>query len=98
MNDASRSVAPLQRATNGPSPLVRLLVVVAGGLFLTIAFNAWPVLFFTFPVVVWLIDGAAAGRWRGLRRVALRSAPKWYGPRQEGEKRNSSADDADERR
>ena len=23
-------------------------------------FNAWPVLFLTFPVVVWLIDGAAA--------------------------------------
>ena len=23
-------------------------------------FNAWPVLFVTFPVVVWLIDGAAA--------------------------------------
>ena len=25
-------------------------------------FNAWPVLFLTFPVVVWLIDGAGAGR------------------------------------
>ena len=25
-------------------------------------FNAWPVLFLTFPVVVWLIDGAAAGK------------------------------------
>jgi apolipoprotein N-acyltransferase len=28
-------------------------------------FNAWPVLFLTFPVLVWLIDGAAAGRWHG---------------------------------
>ena len=25
-------------------------------------FNAWPVLFVTFPVAVWLIDGAAAGK------------------------------------
>ena len=28
-------------------------------------FNAWPVLFVTFPVMVWLIDGSAAGRWSG---------------------------------
>ena len=27
-------------------------------------FNAWPVLFATFPVVVWLIDGAGGGRLR----------------------------------
>jgi apolipoprotein N-acyltransferase len=25
----------------------------------------WPVLFVTFPLLVWLIDGAAAARWRG---------------------------------
>jgi apolipoprotein N-acyltransferase len=28
-------------------------------------FNAWPVLAVTFPVMVWLIDGSAAGRWSG---------------------------------
>jgi apolipoprotein N-acyltransferase len=28
-------------------------------------FNAWPVLFLTFPVLVWLVDGSAAGRWSG---------------------------------
>ena len=28
-------------------------------------FNAWPVLFLTFPVLVWLIDGSASGRWNG---------------------------------
>ena len=28
-------------------------------------FNAWPILFVTFPVLVWLVDGAAAGRWSG---------------------------------
>jgi apolipoprotein N-acyltransferase len=27
--------------------------------------NAWPVLFITFPVLVWLVDGSAAGRWSG---------------------------------
>ena len=26
---------------------------------------AWPILFLTFPVLVWLIDGSAAGRWSG---------------------------------
>jgi len=28
-------------------------------------FNAWPILFVTFPVLVWLVDGTAAGRWSG---------------------------------
>ena len=32
--------------------------------------NAWPVLFFTFPVLVWLVDGSAAGRWSGAWRTA----------------------------
>ncbi len=27
--------------------------------------NFWPVLFLTFPLLVWLIDGSAAGRWSG---------------------------------
>jgi apolipoprotein N-acyltransferase len=40
-------------------------------------FNAWPVLFVTFPVVVWLIDGAGAGRWRGLPSAA--TAGFWFG-------------------
>jgi apolipoprotein N-acyltransferase len=33
-------------------------------------FNAWPVLFLTFPVLVWLVDGSAAGRWRGFWTAA----------------------------
>ncbi len=40
-------------------------------------FNAWPVLFFTFPVLVWLIDGAAMGRWRGVMTAALTGW--WFG-------------------
>ncbi len=34
-------------------------------------FNAWPVLAITFPVAVWLIDGAAAGSRRGIPAAAL---------------------------
>lgn len=28
-------------------------------------FNVWPILFVTLPVLVWLVDGSAAGRWSG---------------------------------
>ncbi len=31
--------------------------------------NAWPVLFLTFPVLVWLVDGSAAGRFSGAWRA-----------------------------
>jgi apolipoprotein N-acyltransferase len=34
-------------------------------------FNAWPVLFITFPLAVWLIDGAGAGRLGGVPAAAL---------------------------
>lgn len=40
-------------------------------------FNAWPVLFLTFSVAVWLIDGAAAGRWRGVPAAAWSGF--WFG-------------------
>jgi apolipoprotein N-acyltransferase len=40
-------------------------------------FNAWPILFVTFPVTVWLIDGAAAGKWRGVPAAALSGF--WFG-------------------
>jgi apolipoprotein N-acyltransferase len=40
-------------------------------------FNAWPVLFLTFPVMVWLIDGAGAGKWRGVPAAAI--AGWWFG-------------------
>src|SRR5690348_14576664 len=33
--------------------------------------NAWPVLFVTFPVLVWLVDGSAAGRWSGVMTAAV---------------------------
>ena len=32
--------------------------------------NAWPLLFITFPVLVWLVDGSVAGRFSGIWRAA----------------------------
>jgi apolipoprotein N-acyltransferase len=34
-------------------------------------FNAWPILFLTFPMLVWLVDGSAAGRWNGVWHAAI---------------------------
>jgi len=34
-------------------------------------FNVWPVLFVTFPVLVWLVDGSASGRWGGAWPAAI---------------------------
>ena len=33
--------------------------------------NAWPILFVTFPVLVWLVDGSAANRWSGPVNAAM---------------------------
>src|SRR5262245_16146500 len=33
--------------------------------------NAWPVLFVTFPILVWLTDGSTAGRWSGAITAGL---------------------------
>jgi apolipoprotein N-acyltransferase len=50
-----------------------LIAVVAGALSaLAVApFDAWPILFFTIPVLVWLVDGSAAGRWSGAFTAGL---------------------------
>ena len=40
-------------------------------------FNAWPVLFVTFPIVIWLIDGAGAGKLRGVPAAAMTGW--WFG-------------------
>ena len=58
----------------------RAAIAIAAGALSALAmapFNAWPVLFLTFPVVVWLIDGAAAGRRRGVPAAAM--AGWWFG-------------------
>ena len=40
-------------------------------------FDAWPVLFLTFPILVWLVDGAAGGRLGGLPSAAI--VGWWFG-------------------
>ncbi len=51
----------------------RVAVALAAGALSALAFapfNAWPILFVTFPVLVWLVDGSAAGRWSGAAAAA----------------------------
>ena len=58
----------------------RALIAFAAGALSALAmapFDAWPVLFFTFPILVWLVDGAAAGRLGGLPSAAI--AGWWFG-------------------
>ena len=57
----------------------RLIALGAGALSaLAMApFDAWPVLFLTFPTLVWLIDGATAGRWGGFAAAA--ATGWWFG-------------------
>ena len=50
--------------------LIAFVAGVASALALA-PINAWPVMFLTFPVLVWLIDGAAASRWSGAAAAAL---------------------------
>jgi membrane-associated protease RseP (regulator of RpoE activity) len=73
VNDASRPLAPegLYRATSGPGPLIRLLVVVVGGLALTFAFDAWPVLLVVLALVVMVmvheLGHFATAKWSGMK-------------------------------
>jgi apolipoprotein N-acyltransferase len=50
--------------------LIAFLAGVASALALA-PINAWPILFLTFPVLVWLVDGSAAGRLSGAMTAAL---------------------------
>jgi apolipoprotein N-acyltransferase len=58
----------------------RWLIACAAGALSALAmapFDAWPVLFVTFPVLVWLIDGAAAGSRGGITMAA--TTGWWFG-------------------
>jgi len=50
--------------------LIAFLAGVASALALA-PISAWPILFLTFPVLVWLVDGSAAGRLSGTMTAAL---------------------------
>jgi apolipoprotein N-acyltransferase len=73
-----------------PAALVHIIVLSYGWRRWLIAFVAgalsaaamaplgfWPILFLTFPVLVWLVDGAGAGEWRGLTGAA--ATGWWFG-------------------
>jgi len=52
----------------------RAIIAFAAGAVSTLAMepiNAWPILFVTIPVLVWLVDGSTAGRWSGAMSAAL---------------------------
>ena len=49
--------------------IIAFLAGVASALALA-PINAWPILFLTFPVLIWLVDGSAAGRWNGAMTAA----------------------------
>ena len=58
----------------------RVAIAFAAGALSTLAlapFNLWPVMFLTMPVVVWLIDGSAAGRLGGV--VGAAGTGWWFG-------------------
>lgn len=58
----------------------RILIAFTAGAVTTLAlppFSVWPTPFLTFPVLVWLIDGAAAGRWGAATSAAVTGW--WFG-------------------
>lgn len=58
----------------------RHLIAFAAGAVSVLAlapFNIWPILFLTFPILVWLIDGSVAGRYGGA--IAAAVAGWWFG-------------------
>ncbi len=58
--------------------LRRALVAFLAGAATTLAvapLNVWPAMFVTIPAAIWLLDGAAAGRWSG---IAAAAATGWW--------------------
>jgi apolipoprotein N-acyltransferase len=58
----------------------RALIAFAAGALSVLSLaplDAWPVLFLTFPALIWLTDGAAGGRLRGVPSAAI--AGWWFG-------------------
>ena len=58
----------------------RAAIAFVAGAVTTLAlppFELWPVPFLTFPILVWLVDGSAAGRWGGA--LAAASAGWFFG-------------------
>ena len=69
-----RPIQAIMLATGWRRVLIALVAGAASNLALA-PIDVWPILFVTFPVLVWLIDGAAA---RGLAGVAQTAATGWW--------------------
>lgn len=67
---AARIAAPIVLAWGVRRALIAFLAGGASTLAMP-PLDFWPALFLTFPVVVWLIDGAGIGRWNGAGAAAL---------------------------
>ena len=70
---AAVSLHPLAHTIAQTRGWRRALIAFIAGLVSVVAlppFHLWPVLFLTFPVLVWLIDGVGPG-WRGVTRALL---------------------------
>ncbi len=77
VHDAAGTLRPCRRAGYG---FKRLAIAFAAGAISVLAmapFNIWPVLFLTFPVAVWLIDSAGAGRLGPVPTAAITGW--WFG-------------------
>ena len=62
------------------SGIRRALIAIVAGALSALAMapiDAWPVLFFTFPVLVWMVDGASSERFGGVASAAI--AGFWFG-------------------
>ncbi|MDA9401183.1 apolipoprotein N-acyltransferase [Bradyrhizobium sp. CCBAU 45389] len=79
-------MSPLQRLRQIALAIIltwgwkRAVIAMAAGALSVLAlapFNLFPVLFITFPVLVWLIDGTGAGRYGGIPAAALTGY--WFG-------------------
>jgi apolipoprotein N-acyltransferase len=84
--EISSSSAPVARLTRLAHTVIlawgwrRAALAFVAGAVSTLALapvNAWPLMFVTFPVAVWLIDGSAAGRLGGV--LAASGAGWWFG-------------------
>jgi apolipoprotein N-acyltransferase len=56
-------------ASGWPRAVIALVAGAASALAMA-PINAWPILFLSFPVLIWLVDGSAAGRYSGVWRAA----------------------------
>ena len=76
MTAPKRPIQAIMLASGWRRVLIALVAGAASNLALA-PIDVWPILFATFPVLVWLIDGAAARGWSGVAQTA--ATGWWFG-------------------